>query len=272
MSIVLAAFLCALAEFICFGGNWLIGQNMADQPIVVGPLVGLLLGDLQTGLILGASLEALFIGAVNVGGAVSLNPSFGTVLSVAFAILGGGGNDVAIALAVPLGLLGGMLEVGMNIVCALFGNAWDKAEAAGNERRIVSLHYGVWFFKYFVISAVVFITIIIGVKPVSAFVKSLPAFVENGLAVTGGLLPAVGFAMLLSMIWSRKLAVFYLFGFVLVAYLKLPLIAVAAVGLVFAVIFAIYDKEILDAKNANAHSQGDNSENKEDQEEEDFLS
>lgn len=270
MSVISAALLCALAEFVCFGGDWLLGQNMADQPIVVGPLVGLLLGDLQTGLILGASLEALFIGAVNVGGAISLNPSFGTVLSVAFVILGGGDSKTAIALAVPLGLLGGMLEIGMNIVCAFFGNAWDKAAAEGNERRIVGLHYGVWFFKYFVISAVVFISVLIGVEPVSMFIKSLPKFIENGLAVTGGLLPAVGFAMLLSMIWSKKLAVFYLLGFVLVSYMKLPLIAVGSVGLVFAVVFALYDKEILDAKK---HSSGGSSgSGTQESEEEDFLS
>ena len=67
-TIIIAAFLCGLAEFICYGGNWLLGQNMADQPIVVGTLVGLFLGDLQTGIILGAMLEATFIGVVNVGG------------------------------------------------------------------------------------------------------------------------------------------------------------------------------------------------------------
>ncbi|MCX8725962.1 hypothetical protein GYM70_01350 [Lactobacillus panisapium] len=43
----------------------------------------------------------------------------------------------------------------------------------------------------------IFITILIGVKPVAAFIKSLPAFVENGLGLTGGLLPAAGFAVLL---------------------------------------------------------------------------
>ena len=171
MSIITAALLCALAEFICFGGDWIFAQNMADQPIVVGPLVGLFLGDLHTGIILGAALEAVFIGAVNVGGAVSLNPSFGTTLAVAFAILSGStGNGVATALAIPLGLLGGLLEVGMNIVCAFFGSAWDKAAEAGDAKRIVRLHYGVWLFKYVCISAVVFASIVIGVKPVSIFV------------------------------------------------------------------------------------------------------
>lgn len=272
MSVITAAFLCALAEFICFGGDWLFAQNMADQPIVVGPLVGLFLGDLQTGIILGAALEAVFIGAVNVGGAVSLNPSVGTTLAVAFAILGGGAsNKVAIALAIPLGLLGGLLEIGMNILCSFFGTAWDKAAENGNGKRIIQIHYGVWFLKYFVISAVVFISIVIGVKPVSEFVRNLPAFVQNGLGLTGGLLPAVGFAMLLKMVWSNKLAVFYLFGFVLVEYMKLPLIALAALGVVFAVVIASYDKELLDIKKAKVSANSDK-DNTEDKEEEDFLS
>ncbi len=249
MSTVTAALLCALAYFICFGGNWLIGQNMADQPIVIGPLIGFLLGDLHTGLVLGASLQALFIGAVNVGGAVSLNPSFGTTLAIAFAILSGGGSKVALAIAVPLGLLGGLLEVGTNILCAFFGDAWDKAAAEGNGKKIISLHYGVWFLKYFIFAVVIFAAVIAGKEPVTLFVNSLPDAIQNGLAVCGGLLPAVGFAMLLKMVWSNKLAVFYLLGFVLVAYLELPLIAVAAVGVVLAVITGLYDKQLLDISN-----------------------
>jgi len=33
---IMSAFLLAVVMFITFGGNWLIGQNMADRPIVVG--------------------------------------------------------------------------------------------------------------------------------------------------------------------------------------------------------------------------------------------
>lgn len=269
-NIVWVAFACALTEFICYGGDWAFAQVMTDQPIVVGPLIGLMLGDLKTGLILGAMLEATFIGAVNVGGAISLNPSVGTVLATAYAIVAGGSTKEAVALAVPLGLLGGMLEIGMNSLCALFGNSWDKAADEGNEKKLVALHWGVWFFKMFIISLVIFLVVLIGIKPVAAGVKALPAFVENGLALTGGLLPAVGFAMLLSMVWESKLCVWYFFGFVLVEYLNLPLLAAGVLGLVFVVTFAFYDKDILDAKKSggSGSAQPETSE----EEEEDFLS
>lgn len=270
-NIILAAFLCGLTEFICYGGNWLLGQNMADQPIVVGPLVGLLLGDLQTGIILGAMLEATFIGAVNVGGAVSLNPSVATVLAVAYAIIGGGNTKAAVALAIPMGLLGGLLEVGTYVLFSLAQDSWTDAADKADEKKLVWLHYGVWFIRSLVFFAAVFITVLIGVKPAATFIKSLPAFVENGLGLTGGLLPAAGFAMLLSMVWEKKLAVWYFLGFVLVEYVKLPLLVVGIVGLVFAVVFAFYDKEIFDLKHSKATSNtNDKSANEE--EEEDFLS
>ena len=55
---MLNAFLVALAVFICVGGAELVGFTMLNRPIVIGPLVGLFLGDLHTGVIIGASLEA----------------------------------------------------------------------------------------------------------------------------------------------------------------------------------------------------------------------
>ena len=62
---MLNAFLVALVVFICVGGAELIGFTMLNRPIVIGPLVGLFLGDLHTGVMIGASLEAVFMGVVN---------------------------------------------------------------------------------------------------------------------------------------------------------------------------------------------------------------
>lgn len=266
----LVAFKCALANFICYGGNWLLGQNMADQPIVVGPLVGWLLGDLQTGLILGAVLQGLYIGAVNVGGAISMNPSFGTTLSVAFAILSGGGESFALAIAIPLGLLGGAIEMGLFVLGSLENEILVSAAAEGNQRKIAFLHYGVWLFRALPLATVVFISVLAGATPVTNFVNSLPEVVLNGLGVVSGLVPAVGFAMLLTMVWSNKLALYYIFGFILVAYLQLPLIVVAVVGLTIAVAHALIDQRILSLSN-NGHI-GASDLSGEEREEEDFLS
>lgn len=55
------ALLSALSYFICYAGNWMFGQSMSDRPIFIGAVTGLLLGDLQQGLIIGATLEAVFM-------------------------------------------------------------------------------------------------------------------------------------------------------------------------------------------------------------------
>ena len=96
---MLNAFLVALAVFICVGGAELIGFTMLNRPIVIGPLVGLFLGDLHTGVIIGASLEAVFMGVVNIGGASAAEPGIATAVGTAFAIMLGKGSEVALTLA-----------------------------------------------------------------------------------------------------------------------------------------------------------------------------
>lgn len=41
------------------GGMW-----MLDRPLVLGPIVGLILGDFKTGIIVGGSLELIMMGIV----------------------------------------------------------------------------------------------------------------------------------------------------------------------------------------------------------------
>ena len=99
---MLNAFLVALAVFICVGGAELVGFTMLNRPIVIGPLVGLFLGDLHTGVIIGASLEAVFMGVVNIGGASAAEPGIATAVGTAFAIMLGKGSEVALTLATSI--------------------------------------------------------------------------------------------------------------------------------------------------------------------------
>lgn len=66
---ITAAIICAVVYAVI---NWLdpytLSWQCLNRPIVVAPLVGLLLGDFQTGIIMGASLEAIFMGISAVGG------------------------------------------------------------------------------------------------------------------------------------------------------------------------------------------------------------
>lgn len=47
--------------------DYQLGTLYAFRPIVLCPLVGIVLGDLQSGLAIGASLELLFMGSISIG-------------------------------------------------------------------------------------------------------------------------------------------------------------------------------------------------------------
>lgn len=59
---VMTAFLIAVVMFIAQFSDNGMGDIMLKRPLVVSALVGLILGDLQTGVIMGASLEVVFLG------------------------------------------------------------------------------------------------------------------------------------------------------------------------------------------------------------------
>ncbi len=84
----------------------MLGFTMLDRPVFICPIVGWLFGDIQQGLLIGASLEAVFMGIVNIGGASAAECGIASVVGCAFAIMSGGGPEVALPLALPIGMLG----------------------------------------------------------------------------------------------------------------------------------------------------------------------
>lgn len=259
------ALLSALAYFICYGGNWIFGQSMSDRPIVIGAVTGLFLGDLRQGLIIGATLEAVFMGSVNIGGQISADYSAATVFAVAFATNATLDPKAALTIAVPIGILMGFVTMGINnIALTVFTSLMDKWAIEGNERGLlIYLNFGVWLIKNIFFAVIVFMGVYVGYNAVDTFVKAIPDVVMTGLTVCGQLLPAVGLALLMKMIWTKEIGVFYILGFVLFIYLKLPIVAIAVIGIVIVVATAIRDFEVNKLKQqcmGNIRTQNDNEE------------
>ncbi|MDO4941710.1 MAG: PTS sugar transporter subunit IIC [Lachnospiraceae bacterium] len=242
---MLEAFLVAFAVFICVGGAELAGFTMINRPIVIGPFVGLLLGDLQTGVTIGAALEAVFMGVVNIGGASAAEPGIATAVGTAFAISMGKGTEVALTLALPIGILGLQIKTILYIfVVGMFAKKFDKLAQEGRQKEITILHFGLWTVNWMLYSAVAFFGIFFGSGAVSKLLNMIPDVVMNGLTVCGGLLPAVGMAMLMKMLWDNKICVFFFLGFLCVAYLKLPLVALAVLGVIIAFVIGMNDYDM----------------------------
>ena len=267
------AIMAALSVFICFAGNYLTGQSMMERPLVVGLVTGFFMGDLNTGILMGASLEAVFMGNVNIGGVISAEPVTATTLATTFAIISGVNQKAAITLAIPIGMLAAFVVMFLkNILFNIFAPILDKAARENAQKRIIVLHFGTWTLYYFIISMISFFGILAGSEPVNLLVHNIPKNVMNGLATAGGLLPAVGFAMLMKLLWDNKLAVFYILGFMLTAYLKLPAVAVAVFGIIICVIISQRDMELSNLSVNGSVSKKDIATMTPEEEEEDFFS
>ena len=74
-------------------------------PLFAATFVGFLLGDLQTGLIIGATLQLMTLGVATYGGATVPDYLSGAIMGTTYAIIFGEGAEYGIALAIPIGLL-----------------------------------------------------------------------------------------------------------------------------------------------------------------------
>ena len=215
---------------------------MLSRPIVVAPLAGLLLGDVQTGLIVGASLESIFMGVVNIGISSTAEPALAAGLATAFAINLGGNVGTIIPIVFPLAVLGlQLMNFIFSFVIGPCAPKFEELAKEGKDKEITILHFGLWFVHYALYALIPFFEVLFGTD---ADQRILEMVIMNGLTVAGNMLPAVGMAMLLQMLWDNKIAIYFLLGFILVAYLDLPLIAIAVLGTIIAVVTAQRDMQL----------------------------
>lgn len=115
--------------------EYLLGTSLIQRPIIMGALTGLVMGDLQAGVIMGATLELAFVGAVSIGAYIPPDMLSGTILGVAFAIKAGMGAEAALTLGMPIATI--MLALNTIIgspVMLFFTHLADKHIAQGNEK------------------------------------------------------------------------------------------------------------------------------------------
>ncbi|MFL0252377.1 PTS mannose/fructose/sorbose/N-acetylgalactosamine transporter subunit IIC [Clostridium neuense] len=214
----------------CFGySDYFTGKSLQTRPLILGPLVGLAMGDLKSGIIIGGTLELAFMGAVGVGAALPPEVVSGSILGTAFAIIGHKDAGMAVALGLPIAMLVMLLRNFLFIIVVpLFANRADKYAANGDIKGVNRMHwFGGVFGMYLPLAILTAASFYLGGSFMKTILNSIPSFVQNGLTVATGILPALGFAMLLRMIMNKRVAAFLFIGFVITAYLKMPVLGVA---------------------------------------------
>ena len=77
---------------------------------------------------------------------------------------------------------------------------------------------------------VILLALQLGAGVMKSFLDMIPVWVQSGLRVAGNMLPALGFALLMNLMFNKTVAPYFFLGFLLAAYLKLPVIAIGGDG------------------------------------------
>ena len=241
---MLIALLLTVWAIFCIYDN--LGPYLvyASRPLIAGPVAGLLVGNVTLGMAIGATLEFAALGSYTYGGASTPDWPTGAIIAVALASHAGGSNTQEIALGVTFGLAAALVltpldPIGRSLT-TLFIHRADKALIEGRTRELTVLHWTA-FIPWAAVRAIptFVLTYFLNANLVHSLETSIPTWLVNGLTLSGGLLPAVGFAMLLGFLPVRKYWYMLMLGFVLFGYAKIPVLGVAMFALAIAFIFII---------------------------------
>lgn len=232
----------------------MLGRTNFEQPLVMGALVGIALGDLTKGLIVGASLELIFMGIVNISAAAPPDLVLGSVMATTFAILSHTNAQTALTIALPVAILGQMVGILLRMFMSTFVHRAESDIENGDFAKARRFHilWGpiLYSLMYFV---PVFIAIYFGADVVKDIVQSIPSWLTDGLNLASKILPAYGFALLMQTMVSKKTVVYLLIGFFITAYGGLSVTGVA----IFAGLLVLVLNEILPKNNVVEASSDD---------------
>ncbi|MDZ5253944.1 PTS mannose/fructose/sorbose transporter subunit IIC [Clostridium sp. LIBA-8841] len=228
------------------GMGGILDEFQFQQPLVACTLIGLVTGNLLPCLILGGSLQMIALGWANIGAAVAPDAALASVAAAIILVLSGEGQagiPSAIAIAIPLAVAGLLLTIICRTIATAFVHFMDAAAKEGNIRKVEMWHIIAICMQGVRIALPAALILLIGAGPISSLLASMPAWLTDGLAVGGGMVVAVGYAMVINMMATKEVWPFFAIGFVLATIPQITLIGLGAIGVALALIYLALSKK-----------------------------
>ena len=227
------------------GMEGVVDEFQFHQPIVACTLIGLVSGHLTEGVMLGGSLQMIALGWANVGAAVAPDAALASVASAIIRVLGlqGGSTNVqtaistAIAVAIPLSVAGLFLTMICRTIAIPMVHFMDAAAEKGNMRAIDMWQILAILLQGIRIAIPAALLCVVPAETVTNALNQMPAWLSGGMTVGGGMVAAVGYAMVINMMSTKETWPFFALGFVLAAIGELTLIALGAIGVALALVY-----------------------------------
>lgn len=243
---ILQIILVIIIAFLA-GMGGILDEFQFQQPLVACTLIGLVTGNLIPCLILGGSLQMIALGWANIGAAVAPDAALASVAAAIILVLSGetgqAGISSAIAIAIPLAVAGLLLTIICRTIATAFVHFMDAAAKEGNIRKVEMWHFIAICMQGVRIALPAALILLIGSGPISTLLKAMPAWLTDGLAVGGGMVVAVGYAMVINMMATKEVWPFFAIGFVLATIPQLTLMGLGAIGVSIALVYLALSKK-----------------------------
>lgn len=206
------------------------------EALISGALTGLIVGDLELGLQIGATLTLMSLGMWTYGGATMPDFNTGAIIGTAIGALGSG-LEGGLAIAIPTSILMTQLDVLARATTTGFIHGADRHLETLNFKGITKMHLLGQIPWGLSRGIPVFLAVWLGAGPIQSVIEWFPQWFMGGMQLAGKMLPALGFALLLSQINVKKYWPFLLIGFALFAYVNIPLMGIALIALAISIIY-----------------------------------
>jgi PTS system mannose-specific IIC component len=244
---LLQAFICGFLYYFT-ASPWLLGANfmVMSRPVVLGFIVGLVFGNPTQGLIVGATIQMLYLGYMSTGGSSPADPAIAGIVGTAIALQNNLSPEQAIAIAVPLGMLGLLFyQLRMMVIGLFWTHVADKAVEKGKTNLIKYTNVAGPEICMFIAYA---IPLTIGLYLGSGAIEKAIGVLMGGpvlgiIGAIGGMLPALGIAMNMKAIFKGDARIFFFVGFFMVVYFNLNLIAVGCLSLLAALLYLVFTEK-----------------------------
>lgn len=256
---VISIILVLLVAFLA-GMEGILDEFQFHQPLVACTLIGLVTGNLEAGIVLGGTLQMIALGWANIGAAVAPDAALASVASAIILVLGGQGVKgvpSAIAIAVPLAVAGLFLTMIVRTVAVPIVHMMDAAAEKGNIKQVEMLHIFAVCLQGIRIAIPAGALLFIPADTVRNFLESMPAWLTDGMAIGGGMVVAVGYAMVINMMATKEVWPFFAIGFAIAALSELTLIALGVIAVAFALIYLNLQESSGGSSNGGGGNTGD---------------
>lgn len=222
------------------GMEGILDQFQFHQPLVACTLIGLACGQMEAGVVLGGTLQMIALGWANIGAAVAPDAALASVASAIILMLGGqgvAGVDTAIAVAVPLAVAGLFLTMLARTLAVPIVHEMDKAAENADFRKMEMWQWVGICMQGLRIALPAACLLFIPAQVVQNFLESMPAWLTEGMTVGGGMVVAVGYAMVINMMATKEVWPFFIIGFCIAAISSLTLMSIGLIALAIALIY-----------------------------------